>query len=136
MGGPSALTMYSLLSAQPLTNWIVRGAIAPQMQCVAIHHAASMLPRSLLSSCGRLPEAALTEAALLPTHAPVGLSWRRWVSVSARRPSCSVHSILYATHRHRVDLPSARPGDDLTYPAINSVWLLTHWRRVVCRRAT
>ncbi len=33
-GGPSALTMYTLLSAQPLTNWIIRGAIAPQMQCV------------------------------------------------------------------------------------------------------
>ena len=30
--GPSALTMYTLLSAQPLTNWIIRGAIAPQMQ--------------------------------------------------------------------------------------------------------
>lgn len=35
--GPSPLTMYTLLSAQPLTNWIIRGAIAPQMQCVVRH---------------------------------------------------------------------------------------------------
>jgi sugar phosphate permease len=31
---PSPMTMYALLAAQPLTNWVIRGAIAPLMQFI------------------------------------------------------------------------------------------------------
>ena len=46
--GPSAMTMYSLLAAQPLTNWVTRGAIAPLMQFIVAEMGFSAAQKALL----------------------------------------------------------------------------------------
>ena len=45
---PSAMTMYSLLAAQPLTNWVTRGAIAPLMQFIVAEMGFSAAQKALL----------------------------------------------------------------------------------------
>lgn len=45
---PTALTMYSMLAAQPLTNWVTRGAIAPLMQFIVAEQGFSLSEKALL----------------------------------------------------------------------------------------
>ena len=45
---PSALAMYSMLAAQPLTNWVTRGAIAPLMQFIVAEQGFSLAEKALL----------------------------------------------------------------------------------------
>ena len=46
--GPSAMAMYALLATQPLTNWVIRGAIAPLMQFIVADLKFTLAQKALL----------------------------------------------------------------------------------------
>ena len=69
---PSAMTMYSLLAAQPLTNWVTRGAIAPLMQFIVAEMGFSAAQKALLLGAF-YPGSLVTQCAPAPPRPPRAL---------------------------------------------------------------